>query len=357
MKNKKIITLLLLIFTFLLPISTLRANDEIDTTRTAYIYSRTAAHYVPVEFVKDSEMPTYLLDGEETLDFRRHFHIIDQGTDVLNMRKQVDGAISIIDLGGYTWDLGGFDISQVGNYTITINYIGANGVPASGANKVNVKVIEVDDVKPAVSAVIGNRINVNVGSTFMSAVASIRVIDNVDGLIELTEENFSGHENIENSPLNSEHQVTLTVKDAAGNEQVVRYTARLVDNAAPVIHNVINIETKKGVVVDYKSHLRFTDNYTTADKIVVEYAIVTDSAGTEVTGEDEIDFSKVGETYIRVTARDEGGREAYRVYRVIIKDSQSLGMIILYLNLGLIGVAGVSIGGIILYKKLRKKPQ
>lgn len=354
MKNKKIIVLLLLMLTFLFPLSFVKADEEdIDLNKNAYIYSRTVRDHVPVQHVKDSVMATYLLDGEEAIDFRRHFQVIDQGTDVLNMKKQVDGAITIIDNGGYTWDLGGFDIAVVGTYTITINYMGKNGVAVS--NSVDITVIAEDVDAPYIDGgIIGTSVTLNIGSTFMQTVSVIRIKDNIDGIITLTEANFEGHEGIEKAALNSVHDVWLTVEDSAGNELRVKLTVTVRDTTPPTILNVKNIETKKGVAVDYKSHLVFRDNYSKVENITIEYTIVKDESGTDATGETEVDFNKVGEVFIKVTATDEGGRSASRVYRVIIKDSKSLGEMLLYINLGLFGVAGLAIGGVVLTRKLRK---
>lgn len=351
MKLKKIILLLFtLTFLFVGSVS-IKADEDIDSSKNAYIYSKTNGDNVPVYFVLNSEVPVYDHEGESVFDFRRHFHIIDQRRDILKINNKVDGVSVPIDLGGYVWDFGGFTTSELGTYVITISYKGANGVEVS--NKVSLTVIEEDVISPQIYGLF-DTINVDIGSSFIDNIGHISAVDNVDGVINLGINNFSGYESIKDGALNSEHIVTLTVTDNAGNKIEITFTAIVKDLTAPIIHNAVNVETKVGKSINYKEGISFTDNYSTPDKIVVVYQFVTDETGDVVIEMDEIDFNKVGETYVKVIARDEGGAEAYKIFRVIIKDAPSLSVMLLYINLILIGVTIISLGSIYVVRKVIK---
>lgn len=356
MTIKKIFsTLIILLSLLLLQASLVKINaaedDEIDAEKNAYIYVRTNNDHLPVFYVKDSEIPVYEHEGEETLDFRRYFHIIDQRMDILKMRNLVDGANMPIDRGGYEWNFGTFDISVPGDYTIAISYKGANGVVISSSIKITV--IEEDTIPPAIYGLFAS-VNVDVKADFIDSIVGVSAVDNVDGLIQLSLDNFSGHENIKGSPLGSEHTVTLTVSDRAGNVTIRMFIATVKDLVAPIIKGAVNLETKVGKPIEYKAHLIFEDNHTSPENITKEFVIVTDESGDTPTGETEIDFNKVGENYIKVVATDEGGARATKIYRVIVKDSVSLGMMIVYINASILGLGVVTVGTFYLVSKFRK---
>lgn len=354
MKIRKILTAFLIVMGLFFSLSlVVKAEEDIDLEKNAHIYSRTLQDSVPIYHVKDSEVATYLYEDEEVYDFRRHFYIIDQRMDILNMNYRVDGAPAPIDEGGYVWDFGGFTTETVGDYTITISYEGANGVTVSSS--VVLTVIETDEEAPKVYGLFAT-VNMDIGSNFVDNIQSISVVDNVDGLILLTLDNFEGHEEIDNNLNNASYEITLRVSDKAGNEVTQTFTVIIKDMSGPVILNTKNIETRVNKAVDYKSHITVTDNHTPADKIVVEFQFVTDETGdTVIEGMTEIDFSKVGETYVKVIATDEGGAQSTRLFRVIVKDSTSLPLMLIYINAALFAVALIAIGTFAIVSVVRNK--
>lgn len=355
-KNKGIFLLVVLLVTLLFSASatTLFAEDDeaIDTERNAFIYVRTYNNNLPVHYVQNSDIETYNYDGEETYDFRKYFHIIDQRKDVLKMKHLVDGEIAPIDLGGYVWDFSEFDITELGAQTVKISYEGLNGVVVSSS--VTLTVIEEDVEAPIIYGLFGN-VNVDVKADFLDSISSISAVDKVDGEIKLSIDNYSGYENIKGAPLNSTHEITLTITDKAGNSTERTFVATVKDLIAPIIYNAVNVETTVGSIIDYKAHIVVEDNYTPVDEIVKVFQIVTDESGDTLADSQTIDFNQTGETYVKIIATDEGGATSSRIYRVIVKDTLTLGKMILYINLSLVGAVIVTGGTLFAVKQIKKR--
>lgn len=355
-KNKGIFLLVVLLVTLLFSTSvmTLQAEDDdpIDTEKNAFIYVRTYSNNLPVHYVQNSEIETYNYDGEETYDFRKYFHIIDQRKDVLKMKHLVDGAIAPIDMGGYVWDFSQFDITELGEQTVGISYEGLNGVVVSSS--VTLTVIEEDIESPIIYGLFGN-VNVDVKADFLDSISSISAVDKVDGEIELQIDNFEGYEGINGAPLNSTHEITLTVSDKAGNVTERTFVATVKDLIAPIIYNAVNVETTVGSEIDYKSHIVVEDNFTPTDEIVKVFQIVTNETGDTLAESQTINFNQTGETYIKVVATDEGGASSSRIYRVIVKDTLTLGKMFLYINLSLIGAVAITGGTVFAVKRIKNK--
>lgn len=354
---KKLLSVMMILTVFIAtPLFVMaQENEDPSVTTNANIERRASRDNLPVFFVKGQEIATYEYEGEDVLDFRRYFNIWDQRTDILKMNNRVDGAIQSIDLGGYVWDFSGFDVNVLGKQEIKVSYTGISGVTV--VQKETLTVIENDVTAPVIYGLFGNNIDFDLGQSFETWIASITAVDNVDGVIELTLDNFEGYETIETGKLNSVHEATLTVSDKAGNVETRNLIITLKDRSAPVIYNTINIETKKNKPIDYKSHVYAKDNLTEQDKIKLEFQVVTDQSGEILAETNEVDFKKVGEYYIKVIAEDESGLTSSAVYRVIVKDSISLMTFALIINAGVLVVGGTTFGIVTAVKASKNKKE
>lgn len=351
---KKLIPFIMVLTIFITTPLTIKAQEsDGGVAGNAQIETRAAQDRLPVFFVKGQEIATYEYQGEEVLDFRRYFNVWDQRTDILKMNNRVDGVNIPIDLGGYEWDLSEFNINELGRHTITISYEGISGVIVEASQVVTV--IEEDVTAPNLYGFLSTNVIFNVGDKFEVFMSRITAVDNVDGVIALTIDNFSGYEGINDGVRDSVHEVTITVSDKAGNVKTEIITITLKDVSAPVIYDAHNIETRKGKTVDYKAHVYAVDNITARDKIVLEFFIVTDQSGETESDVNEIDFNVVGEYYVKVVATDEAGQRSSAVYRVIVKDGYKLLTIALFVNVGVLVIAGGTFGIVTLVKSSRRK--
>lgn len=270
--HKKIISLItifVLIFTF--SVTTLFAEDAILGETLVYQY--TYIEDLPVEFVRGSEILTYEYEEEVIPDFRKYFEVYNNAQTILNMHS-VAGEI---DLGGYVWDMD-FDINTVGIYLISLEY---SGVTGTKRESIELSVIEEDLEGPEVFISGGNfnktRVeNPNEFTTeFNNYLRRARVYDKVDGVIEVTIDDFDEEdiESLRTANLGDEVVLTLSVQDSAGNITTKEVTLKIVDLKAPNIHNAKTLTTQKGKRISLTAHLSFSDNYSEVSNIKRSYEI------------------------------------------------------------------------------------
>lgn len=270
--RKRILTILVAVtFVFTMFTVNLKADGVIMGETIVYLYNNISD--LPQQFVKGSEMATYEYGGEEVYDFRDYFVVYDNTITILDMHSLEEG----IDKGGYVWNTD-FDIDVAGVYEIELSY---EGVTGHKSNSVELEVVEEDIEAPEIFMQDGkfNKTREENVADFEREFASflnrIRVYDKVDGIIEITKDDFDEEliESLRVAPLHATVEVTLTVVDEAGNEGSKTVTLSVVDSRAPNIQNVKTITTRKGKRINYVNHLVFVDNYSDREDIVVNYDI------------------------------------------------------------------------------------
>ena len=358
---KKLMSILLILSFGLFTFSTLKAETSGRQIGHAII---SVDEDLPVFFVKGNED----LQGDKALEvFKLYFSIRDQRQDVEVENEYLD--------------LGTFDIDVVGTYDIIIRFTGESTLEVS--EQVTVYVIEADTLAPVVYGFRENIVyNVSKKSKdddqktseelaqeaeerinkFIASL-NLTVRDNVDGLIPLTKEHFTGVDEIDSTNLNGEYEITLTVRDNANN--VLTKTASVVikDVTGPVIYNPHNISTRRNKPVEFKDHIHIEDNFNEREDIEVWYTIayltyemVDGEQQTVLTEVEDIDFSKLGEYVITVHAKDKSDNlAATKQYKVIIEDGIKLSTVIILANLGLLVIAGVGVISLVLIHKSKKK--
>ncbi len=181
---------------------------------------------LPVEFVVNSEAP----------DFKEYFKITDNITEV----EITDTLIR----------RGGFDITKVGTYNVSIIYsrefVFDNNRDVKQV-RVEFKVIEADETAPEIITYrIDDEVNLEGQlpwtyqqdlSIFMNR---FRVKDNVDGIIEVTQDMFKGIELVDINTINKEYLITFEVIDKAGNIATKEVRLYVLDDVSPYITNFNN---------------------------------------------------------------------------------------------------------------------
>lgn len=349
---KKIISI---IFIFLLGLLTTKGVKAADTPASIGHAIISVNDDLPVYFVKGNEN----LQGDKAVQhFKNYFSIRDQ-------RKDVEVKDEYLNIGT-------FDINFVGEYDIELSFVGRSTLMVS--ETITVYVIEEDTLAPAVY-ILRDNITYNVTKPNPDAEEdeekvikfirslNLTVRDNVDGLIELTEEHFTGVNEIDSTNLNGQYEITLTVSDSAGNTYTKSATVTIKDIAGPIIYNPTNVSTRRNKPVEFKDHVVIEDNFNERKDIEVWYTIEK-LTYEEVEGEEqevltevaEVDFSKLGEFVITVHARDTSGNlAATKQYKVIIENGISFPLLILAINGALLLVGGVLTAiFVVLYKRNQK---
>lgn len=349
---KKIMSI---IFIFLLGLLTTKGVKAADTPASIGHAIISVNDDLPVYFVKGNEN----LQGDKAVQhFKNYFSIRDQ-------RKDVEVKDEYLNIGT-------FDINFVGEYDIELSFVGRSTLMVS--ETITVYVIEEDTLAPAVY-ILRDNITYNVTKPNPDAEEdeekvikfirslNLTVRDNVDGLIELTEEHFTGVNEIDSTNLNGQYEITLTVSDSAGNTYTKSATVTIKDIAGPIIYNPTNVSTRRNKPVEFKDHVVIEDNFNERKDIEVWYTIEK-LTYEEVEGEEqevltevaEVDFSKLGEFVITVHARDTSGNlAATKQYKVIIENGISFPLLILAINGALLLVGGVLTAiFVVLYKRNQK---
>ena len=268
-KIMSLVTILVLIFSF--SIITIKAQDAILGETLVYKY--THIEDLPVQFVKGSEIKTYEYEDEVIPDFRHYFEVYDNAQTILNMHS-IAGEV---DLGGYTWDMD-FDINTIGIYEISLSYSGVTGFKSE---TIELEVIEEDIEGPEVFISGGNFNKTRIEnpaeflSEFNNYLRRSRVYDKVDGVIQITIDDFNEEdiETLKTADLREAVLLTLNVEDSAGNITEETVTLNIVDLKAPNIHNATTVTTRKGQRINFTSHLSFSDNYSAPSEIIKNYEV------------------------------------------------------------------------------------
>lgn len=349
---KKLMSILLLM-SFGLFILNVKAQENVGTIGHAII---SVNEDLPIFFVKGNET----LKGDLAIaHFKQYFSLRDQRQDVEVLDEYLD--------------IGTFDIDVVGEYDIILRFTGKSTLEVS--ETLTVYVIEADTLPPMIYGFREN-ITYNVAkkedqdkvtldekiNAFIKSL-NLTVKDNVDGLIPLTKEHFTGVSEIDPTNLNGEYEITLTVSDQAGNELTRSAVVQIKDISGPVIFNPHNISTRRNKVVEFKDHVIIEDNYNEREDLEVWYTIafltykmVDGKQTTVLTPVDDVDFSKLGEFVITVHAKDKSDNlAATKQYKVIIEDGIPLSTVVILVNASLLILAGaVTITLVIVHKKKQK---
>ncbi len=350
--------LMSIVFVFLLGLLTIKGVEAADAPVGSIGHAIISVNYdLPVYFVKGDEN----LQGDKAVQhFKNYFSIRDQRKDVLVEDEYLN--------------IGTFDVNVVGEYDIELSFVGRSTLRVS--ETITVYVIEEDTTAPVVY---GFRENITYNVTKPDPDASkesneekvrkfIRTLnltarDNVDGLIELTEEHFVGVLEIDSTNLNGQYEITLTVSDKAGNTFTRNATVTIKDIAGPIIYNPTNVSTRRNKPVEYKDHIVIEDNFNEREELEVWYTIEK-LTYEKVDGEEQIvltevpnvDFSKLGEYVITVHAKDTSGNlAATKQYKVIIENGISIPLLVLAINGALLLIGGaLAATFVILHKKNQK---
>lgn len=351
---KKLMSIIFIFLLSLLTIKGVKAETSVGSIGHAII---SVNHDLPIYFVKGNEN----LQGDKAVQhFKKYFSIRDQRKD--------------IEIEDEYLNIGTFDINVVGEYDIEISFVGRSTLRVS--QTLTVYVIEEDTEAPKVY-ILRDNITYNVTKANPDAdeedeeervlkfirSLNLTVRDNVDGLIELTGEHFTGVKEIDSTNLNGEYEITLTVSDSAGNTYTKSAIVTIKDITGPVIYNPTNVSTRRNKVVEYKDHIIIEDNFNERKDIEVWYKVEL-LTYEEIEGERQIvltevadvDFSKLGEFVITVHAKDTSGNlAATKQYKVIIENGISLPLLILAINGILLLVGGALTAIFIILNKRNQK--
>ncbi|MFA5720320.1 MAG: bacterial Ig-like domain-containing protein, partial [Acholeplasmataceae bacterium] len=151
----------------------------------------------------NERLPKAYIKGSQAPDFKGHFIVRVDGT----RRDLTDGEL----------DIGGFDVNQLGTYTITATI-------GEVSNSLEVKVIETDTEAPIITV---NKAFLDKNAdgqtpwssqeTMISFMARFTIYDEVDGLIPATESMFQGIEKVKLTDYGAEYTIWFDVEDSSGN--------------------------------------------------------------------------------------------------------------------------------------------
>ncbi|MGI6360104.1 MAG: hypothetical protein ACOX02_03595 [Acholeplasmatales bacterium] len=351
---RKLMSIIFLILLSLLTTKGVKADAPAGSIGHAII---SVNYDLPIFFVKGNEN----LQGDKAVQhFKNYFSIRDQRKDVLVEDEYLN--------------IGTFDVNVVGEYDIELSFVGRSTLRVS--ETITVYVIEADTLPPVVY---GFRDNITYNVTrpvvggdeedekekTLKFIKSLNLTarDNVDGLIELTDEHFTGVKEIDSTNLNGQYEITLTVSDSAGNTYTKSATVTIKDIAGPIIYNPTNVSTRRNKVVEYKNHVEIEDNFNSREELEVWYTIefltyeeVDGENKMVLTAVDNVDFSKLGEYVITVHAKDTSGNlAATKQYKVIIENGISLPLLVLAINGALFVVGGALVATFIFLHKKNQK--
>lgn len=209
----------------------------------------------PVEFIVNSDAP----------DFRQYFKVTDN--------------VDVIE--DFQLRLGGFDITKVGEYTVSAFYARPYVFNQNQDLKrvsINVKVIENDLTAPEISTfevldklTPEGKFLWTYNEPLSKFTSRFSVIDNVDGRIQITDDMFEGLDKVDIKALNEEYLITFRVKDGSGNESFVEVNMVVVDNVAPYITNFQNRYYSLGTklnILEVANEVHINDNYENNESVL-----------------------------------------------------------------------------------------
>ncbi|NMA04773.1 MAG: hypothetical protein GX931_00190 [Acholeplasmataceae bacterium] len=349
--------LMSIVIIFLLGLFTIKGVEAADAPVSIGHAIISVNYDLPVYFVKGNEN----LQGDKAVQyFKNYFSIRDQRKDVEVKEEYLN--------------IGTFDINVVGEYEIKLSFVGRSTLRVSEI--ITVYVIEEDTLAPEVY-ILRDNINYNVTKPvpknekeseeervrkFIKSL-NLTVRDNVDGLIELTEEHFTGVAEIDSTNLNGQYEITLTVSDSAGNTYTKNAIVTIKDITGPVIYNPTNVSTRRNKPVEYKNHVVIEDNFNEREELEVWYTIekltyekVDGEEQIVLTEVSEVDFSKLGEFVITVHAKDTSGNlAATKQYKVIIENGISLPLLVFIINGVLLLIGGALVATFVISHKKNQK--
>ena len=233
---------------------------------------------LPVEFIVNSDAP----------NFNDYFKVID---------------VKELDPSKYQIRLGGFDITTVGEYNITLfyqrQYIFDSNRDIARVTKV-FKVIEADNTSPEITTYqIDDNLN-ELGQLVWAYVNNpnltkeqqiqdhkmrfmerfVKVKDNVDGVIAVNESMFTGLDEVDFFQIDTEFIVTFEVSDKAGNVTSKEVKLFVADIDSPFITNFQNryYRSSKGLdILEVIQEVDVIDNYDKSDSILKIVIIIHDA--------------------------------------------------------------------------------
>lgn len=321
MRKFKILITLIIGFSLFFTLN-MKANDEIIDP--------------PIIEVNKDKLPTNILIGTvDELNLFNYFRVRDNG-EVINLEA---GDSSRTDDVWWELDDDGFKVDVLGTYAITLFYSAKDG--KLYINELIIVITDEDTIAPVFDSIVENSYNYEVNDidNLERLYRRFIAIDNVDGTMTLSSnEDLINYENVKIDTLGS-YVVVIRFEDNAGNVLEKEITINIEDTRPPII--ILNrlLTTKKGVEVDYKAHISYSDNYDKEEDLVALYTY--EFAGNESSN---IDFSKVGEHKVTIKVTDVSGNFQIETFKIIVENSISFGVLILIINASVLLLGGVLIG-------------
>ncbi len=215
----------------------------------------------------DEKLPTSFLVNTEAPNFKKHF-IVKSGSATHELK---DSEIN----------LGGFNISIVGDYTITATVtVGADTVSKTLA----VKVIEADTEGPIITIKKPLHMEDEFGRTpwdsqesMISLMDRFFIWDAVEGYIAPTESMFEGIEDVRLNQYGEEFTISILAEDSKGNPTYFGDIRLFIVNTIGNVLIEVNDDLPLEIVVnseepDFTKYFKVTDNLTVVD-ITNDYII------------------------------------------------------------------------------------
>ena len=202
------------------------------------------------------------------------------------------------------------DTSKPGQYWVKVSVMDSHGNTVT--KLIGVKVVEkapvVKDEAPVITS--NDRIILTIGDKLNVADLGLKVIDKEDG--DITDKAIVDISGVDTSK-EGNYTVKVSVKDSKGNEATKSITIIVIEkdvkNEAPVI------TSKNSITINQGDKFAITDlELVVMDK---EDGNITDKA---IVDSSDVDTSKPGKYWVKVSVKDSNGAQATKVIKVIVKE-------------------------------------
>lgn len=213
----------------------------------------------------EDDLPVEVVVNTEAPDFKKYFKITD---------------VNPVEVTDTILRLGGFDITKTGTYTVSVVYQRQyvfNTNRDVGRASIVFKVIAEDVTAPEIITfrIDDNMIDGKLPWTYKQDLSifmsRFRVMDNVDGVIPITEDMFRGIDLVDITTINTEYPVTFEVTDKAGNTSTKEVIIYVVDDVSPYITNFSNryFRSKERLnILNVVKEVGIEDNYDTNGSVL-----------------------------------------------------------------------------------------
>lgn len=336
MKKVKLSVILLLVLgMFFLKIANIKGEEIIDP---------------PIINVNKGKLPITIIVGSlETLDFYSYFEVRDNGEEI-NLKAGDSNREDDVwwQLDYYYWDedINDWDFLNtkpdllvINRYRITLVYNGKDGKLLEPS--IDIAVVDEDIKAPVFSSEVRDeyKYEVHDEDDLARFYRRFSAYDDVDGVMEFE----SNDEIVDIETVNihelGTYQVKVRFEDNAGNISEKATTIKVEDTKPPSILLKRLIVTKKGKEIAYQKEISYKDNYDSVEDIEIDY--LYEFKGNKVEG---VDFDKVGEHKVTVTATDSSGNYQIESFRIIVENGLGFWVLILIINGALLVVVGAIIG-------------